>query len=329
MADAPTGTRIIDSDAVTELVDHEEAIDAVEAAFQAHATGDAQMPAKSYIDIPEENGDFRSMPAAVGEGAGVKWVNVHPDNPERFGLPTVMGLVVYSDPASGYPLAVIDGTNLTRIRTGAAAGVATDHLAREDAETLGLLGAGQQSHTQLAAIAAVRDLSEVVVADLDDEAIERFIEAESDRDLTVRGGSPEEVAGCDVISTTTPSREPILREEWVEPGTHINAMGADAEGKQELATDLLLSADVVIDDWEQCSHSGEINVPTAAGDFERDDVYGLLGDLVDSEQGRPDAEAVTIFDSTGLAIQDTAVGSVVYEAAVADDVGTVTQIVDQ
>lgn len=126
------GTRILSESCVRRIGDMPEIIDAVEGAFRAYERGDAVMPPKSYIDIDEVDGDFRSMPPKVGEGAGVKWINVHPDNPDRFGLPTVMGLVVYSDPVPAYPLAVIDGTELTRLRTGAAAGVATRHLARDD-----------------------------------------------------------------------------------------------------------------------------------------------------------------------------------------------------
>ena len=200
-----------------------------------------------------------------------------------------MELVVYSDPESAYPLAVIDGTELTRFRTGAAAGVATRHLAPPDTDLLGLLGAGVQARTQLAAIATEFDLAEVVVSDLNESAVKAFIKKESHRDCEIVGGTPEELGRCDVVSTTISSRDPILDAEWIDEETHINAMGADAPGKQELNPAILDCAAVVADDWEQCSHSGEINVPVADGTFVREDVAATAGGVVtrtDRRSGR-------------------------------------------
>ena len=184
-----------------------ELIPAISDAFAAYERGDAQMPAKSYIDLPQYDGDFRSMPAYLDAGdwgaAGIKWVNVHVGNPDEFDLPTVMGTMVYSDPRNALPLAVMDGTSLTRLRTGAAAAVATDHLAVEDARSLGIVGAGVQSYTQLEGIAEIRPIEEVVVSDIDEEAVARFIDR-YEEDFEVRAGSIEEAAACDVLSTVTP-----------------------------------------------------------------------------------------------------------------------------
>jgi alanine dehydrogenase len=322
----PEGTRIITAADVRKYANMADIIDGVETAFRKYQQGEAMMPPKSYVELPDVNGDFRSMPAQVGDGAGVKWVNVHPDNPDRFGLPTVMGLVVYSDPESAYPLAVIDGTELTRYRTGAAAGVATRHLAPPNADSLGLLGAGVQARTQLAAISTDIDLTEVVVSDLDESAVEDFIENESDRDCEIVSGTPEELGQCDIISTTTPSREPVLDAEWIQDGTHINAMGADAPGKQELDAALPTQAAVVVDDWEQCSHSGEINVPVTEGKFTQDDVAATVGEVV-TEDHSSLRTSTTIFDSTGLAIQDIATARQLYTAAEDADAGQIIDIV--
>ena len=303
-----------------------ELISAVEDAFGAYERGEAQMPAKSYIDLPQYNGDFRSMPAylqaADWDAAAIKWVNVHPDNPDEYDLPTVMGTVIYSDPRNAYPLAVMDGTVLTKKRTGAAAGVATDHLAVEDASSMGIIGVGIQAYTQLEAVANVRDIETVVANDVDESKIEAFAEHFGDR-FEVRSGSIAEAASCDVLSTVTPVEEPIVSAADVGEHTHINAMGADAEGKHELADDLLLDAKVVIDDYEQCTHSGEINVPFNRGVLDDSDIYGQLGAIVAGNiEGRTDEDGVTVFDSTGLAIQDVAAAHVVYEHAKEHDIGT-------
>jgi alanine dehydrogenase len=316
-------TVLLDPDDVTASTEMGEVIDAVESAFAAYADGNTQMPAKSYIDLPQHNGDFRSMPAYIDaeqwEAAGVKWVNSHADNPQNHDLPTVMGTMIYSDPETAFPLALLDGTGLTRLRTGAAAAVATRYLAAEDAESLGLVGAGIQAYTQLEAISQVRDIEQVVISDLREEAVEAFI-AEFSDNFDIREGSITEAAACDIVSTTTPVSDPIV--EAVGDRTHINAMGADAPGKNEIAFGVLDDATIVIDDYEQCTHSGEINVPWSEGKLDDDDIHGELGDVVTDRVSRPEQEGVTLFDSTGLAIQDVAAAHVIYEHATENDIGT-------
>ena len=339
-------TLLLNADDVDENAHMDRVIDAVRGAFTAYERGNAKMPAKSYIDLPEYNGDFRSMPAyldvrtedtaeeAGWDAAGIKWVNVHTDNPVDHDLPTVMGTMIYSDPETAFPLAILDGTTLTMKRTGAAAAVATDELAVPDATSLGIVGAGVQSYTQLEAIAAVRDIDEVVISDLDEERVADFIDAFEGR-FDVRAGSIAEAGHCDVLSTVTPVESPIVGPDDVGDHTHVNAMGADAEGKHELADDLLLNATVVIDDHEQCTHSGEINVPYAAGLLTDDDIYGEIGEIVvgnrpgrtgtgsegDNAGSGAGIDGVTVFDSTGLAIQDVAAARVVYEQADDNDNG--------
>ncbi|EMA53080.1 ornithine cyclodeaminase family protein, partial [Halococcus thailandensis] len=206
-------TVLLDREGVDANARMDEVIDAVGDAFAAYERGDALMPAKSYIELDRYNGDFRSMPAYMDAGewdaAGIKWVNVHPDNPEKFDLPTVIGTMIYSDPETAVPLAIMDGTELTMKRTGAAAAVATDRLAIPEARSMGLVGAGVQSYMQLEAIAEIRPIEEVVVSDLDSDAVDAFVDTFSDR-FDVRAGSIAEAAACDVLSTVTPSTEPIV-----------------------------------------------------------------------------------------------------------------------
>ena len=313
------GTDVRENAAMAELVP------AIEDAFAAFERGDAQMPPKSYIDLPAYNGDFRSMPAYLDAGtwdaAGIKWVNVHPDNPEKFDLPTVLGTMIYSDPETAVPLAVMDGRELTMLRTGAAAAVATDHLAVPDATSLGIVGAGVQSYTQLRAISQVRDIETVVISDLDEERVAEFVATFED-EFDVRAGSVEDAASCDVLSTVTPVESPIVSPGSVGEHTHINAMGADAEGKHELDDEILLDSKLVIDDYEQTTHSGEINVPWSEGVLDDDDIYGSVGEIVtEKKPGRTADDGISVFDSTGLAIQDVAAAHIVYEHATENDNG--------
>ena len=312
-------TLLLDREAVDTNARMGEVIDAVSEAFAAYERGDCLMPAKSYIELDQYNGDFRSMPAYMDAGewdaAGIKWVNVHPDNPEKFDLPTVIGTMIYSDPENAVPLAIMDGTELTMKRTGAAAAVATDHLAIPEARSMGLVGAGVQSYTQLEAIAEVRPIEEVVVSDLDADAVDAFVEAFSDR-FDVRAGSIAEAAACDVLSTVTPSTEPLVSRADLGAHTHVNAMGADAAAKQELDAEILRDAKLVIDDHSQTTHSGEISIPYSEGVIDDSDIHGAVGEIVVGDRsGRTEEDGITVFDSTGLAIQDVASAHVIYEHA--------------
>lgn len=324
---------LLSSEEVNENAKMKDVIPAVEDAFAAYHQGTAQMPAKSYIELSQYNGDFRSMPAYLEaddwDAAGIKWVNVHPDNPEKHDFPTVMGTMIYSDPETALPLAIMDGTELTMKRTGAAAAVATDHLAVEGATTLGIIGAGIQSYSQVEAITKVRPIQEIVISDLDEERVENFVQHFGDR-FEVREGTTSEAASCDVLSTVTPVRDPIVNRSDVGDQTHINAMGADAEGKQELADEILLEAKLVIDDHAQTTHSGEINVPYSEGTLTDEDIYGDLGEIVaGGKDGRTAADGITVFDSTGLAIQDVATAHVTYQAAHENGNGTEFDLLGQ
>ncbi|WP_269324790.1 ornithine cyclodeaminase family protein [Chondromyces apiculatus] len=303
---------------VTALLTMEVTLPAVERAFLAHGRGEVQMPSKVYLSFEAEGGDLRAMPAYAAGAAGVKWVNSHPQNPARFGLPSVMGLYILSDPATAFPLAVMDATLITAMRTGAAAAIASKFLARPAPKTLGLIGCGVQARYLLDAHRAVYGAGfEVLAADASAEASQRFA-AESG----ARVVSLEEAAGSDVVCTSTPSRTPVVARGWLRPGTHVNAIGADAHGKQELDPAILRDARVVIDDWTQATESGEVNVPLHDGTYTRAAIHATLGEVIAGKRpGREHAE-ITVFDSTGLAVQDVAVAQVLFEAAQSRGVGT-------
>ncbi|MBI2869454.1 MAG: ornithine cyclodeaminase family protein [Chloroflexi bacterium] len=296
---------------VTGLLDMGEVIAAVEQAFRDWAAGRARMPAKAYLLL--DKGDFRAMPAAVPGAAGMKWVNVHPQNP-GIGLPTVMGTIIYSDPDTGYPLAIMDATEITAYRTGATSAVASRYLARKDSRTLGLIGAGRQAYTQLLAHAVLFNLELVKVFDPSREAVSRL--AARFPGLTVREATAEDAAASDIVCTVTPTRQPVVMRSWVKPGVHINAVGADAPGKEELEPAVLSAAAVFVDDIKQASGGGEINVPVSRGLFKIEDIRATLGEVITGQKtGRASAGDITVFDSTGVAIEDIAVARLVYQKA--------------
>lgn len=284
---------------------------AVEESFAEHARGKVQMPPKIYVTLP--HGDFRTMPAYIPslDIAGVKVVNVHPGNPSR-GLPTVMALTVILDVETGLPRAVLNATELTDLRTGASGAVAAAHLSPRRSVSLGLVGSGRQAKSQVRAIEKELEIHEVLVWSRSEKnAIQLCSEFGH---LDCRNASLERVCGCDLLVTTTPSKEPLVRDEWVMEGTHINAIGADAPGKEELDPAILMRARVFVDDPVQAVHSGEVNVPIASGLYSEDMIAGTLGQVVIGEKGRTNPDEITVFDSTGLAIQDLAIAAIVLES---------------
>lgn len=291
----------------------------VEEAFRAYGLGEAMMPPKSYLTF--EKGDLRSMPAYLhGQGfqaAGIKSVNVHPKN-SAIGLPTVMAIIILTDPDTGFPLAILDGTYLTAMRTGAAGALAARYLSRENAQTAGFVGCGVQARTQLACLLEIRRLKKILIWSFpgDETCAGQFREwaiGTYGLEAVVSPVMDNVTQGVDILVTTTPSRVPLV--ENVSPGTHINAIGADAAGKQELFPAVLKGARIVVDDWTQASHSGEINVPLREKLLNRKDIYGELGHIVAGKlSGRSTDEEITVFDATGLAIQDVACAAGVYEA---------------
>jgi alanine dehydrogenase len=309
-------TLILGHEDIRALVDMELAVHAVERGFRAYALGEARMPPKVYLDLPEHEGDFRAMPALMGQYAGVKWVNAHPHNRSRHHLPTVMGTYVLSDPRSGFPLAVMDGTLLTAFRTGAASAVATKYLAASDPIRIGFIGCGVQARMFRDAHRVLYQF-EVLVADRDQAAAERFAAESHGRVVSIA-----EAAQCPVVCIATPSYVPVIQQADVLPGTHINAMGADGPGKQELDPGLIGVARIIVDEAEQALHGGEVNVPFSQGIFRESDIAATLGDvIVGRAQGRLTPQDITIFDSTGLAIQDVALASALYERAVQQGAG--------
>jgi len=315
---------------VMQVLDMDLALSAGREAFRAYGEGRVNMPPKAYLTLAK--GDFRAMYGEIflpdGHVCGLKWVNVHPENPQ-LGLPTVMAKVVLNDPETGLEWADMDGTHITNYRTGAAGGVAVEALSRPDASRLGVIGAGQQARTQIAAILKVRPIREIIICDCAlarARALADEVKRRHNVDVRLSPDSRETALAADILVTVTPSEVPLVNRDWVRPGTHINAIGADAAGKQELDPAILKAAKILVDDWAQASHSGEINVPLSKGEITPEMVYGSLGEVVVGKKpGRESPEEITVFDSTGLIIQDLSLGFAVFQRAKAQGLGEIKE----
>ncbi|MEM2911690.1 MAG: alanine dehydrogenase [Candidatus Bathyarchaeia archaeon] len=328
-------TLILTDDEVKALISMKEVIEKVELAFKEKGLKRVQMPAKIYVFYTKYNGDLRAMPSYLEELdiSAVKVVNVHVNNKEKYGLPTIMAVIVLVDPRNGFPLAIMGGKTITDVRTGAAGGIAAKYLARKDSRIVAFVGAGTQAKTQLEGLLEVyKNLEEVRVWSRSKETRERFLaEAKQMYGRLVKFVPVEEVRGAvkgaDIVVTITPSRQPLVMDDMVSYGMHFNCIGADAPGKEELDPAILKRAKIVVDDWEQASHSGEINVPLSRGIITRENVWAEIGEIVAGlKPGREKLDEITVFTSTGLAVQDAVTAKLVYEKALEKGIGRFIKI---
>jgi ornithine cyclodeaminase/alanine dehydrogenase-like protein (mu-crystallin family) len=308
---------------VEDAVSPDRAVDVVRDAFVAYARGEWTMPSKVYVPAYPA-GDFRAMPALGAGFALLKWVTSFPDNP-ALGLPTVTGLVLLSDASNGMPVAVLDAGAVTALRTGAAAVLAAEVLGREDAETASVIGAGVNGRAAARTFLARR--RSVSIWDID---LDRAEMAAVDLGAEV-AESREAALAADLVVTVTPGHEVVFPEGSLAPGQHTSLMGADGPGKAEIAVEELARVQVFCDDWEQASHNGDLVHAVEAGAFGRERVTELGAVLTGDAEGRTEADEITVFDSTGLAIQDLAIGIEVvkrYEANAGDGSFSAVQRID-
>jgi alanine dehydrogenase len=289
---------VIGHDAILSAVSPERAIQRVSDAFIAHHKGAWKMPAKVYLDAAPL-GDFRAMPA-MGEGLAIlKWVTSFPGNSAE-GRPVVYGTILVSNAETGEPVPLVDGRAVTALRTGAAAAVAARALARNKTSSAGLIGCGLHGRWAALCLATV-GYESGVCTDLDPGAAQR-VAAEVGWDV----GSREEAIERDVVTLVTPGNEPVIGPDELRPGTHVNALGADGSGKAEMAIDAVVACELFCDEWAQASHGGELTGAVEEWGLQRSQVTDLGAVLAGDAPGRSSDEAVTLFDSTGLAIQDLA-----------------------
>ncbi len=326
-------TLILRGSEIKRLVSMNDVIRVVEEAFREKSLGRVQMPVKTYLFFHKYGGDLRSMPSTLDnpETCAVKIVNFHPGN-KRMNLPSVMATIVLIDPKTGAPLSIMDGTWLTAMRTGAATAVATKYLSRSNSTTVGFVGAGTQAFTQLRGIVSVRQIERVKAYDLSPQASQTFVDAMAAEQPKIRFqtvvSAEEAVRRSDVVVTVTPARGPVVYDHWISDGTHINAVGADAPGKQELDPAIFKRAKIFVDDRDQTFHAGEINVPLKQGLLRPEDIHGELGDVIAGKiLGRQSDREITVFDSTGIAIEDAVTAKLVYDRALEKGLGVKIDLV--
>ena len=292
--------------AVLGAISSVEAIDRVRDGFVEYAGGDWDMPPKTYLEVPP-NGDFRAMPARGAGLAILKWVTSFPRNPEA-GLPVVMGMICVSSSSTGEPLALVDVRSVTALRTGAVAAVAAQELGREDARTVGIVGCGLHG-AWAARCLAVAEYGPGICFDPDPEAAGRLA-----GELGWEAGGRDEALECDVVTCVTPGSSPVVEERDLRPGLHLNMLGADGPGKAEATPEAVARCSLFCDEWEQASHGGELTGAVSAGLVRREQVRELGAVLTGAAPGRSSADEITLFDSTGLAIQDLALCVALLEA---------------
>jgi alanine dehydrogenase len=292
---------VLDHDSVLAAVSPELAIEQVREALLRHHDGVWEMPAKVYLDSPP-NGDFRAMPARGDGLALLKWITSFPGNPDR-GLPTVMGLVCLSDAATGVPLMLLDARSVTALRTGAVAAVASEALAPPEARTVGIVGCGLHG-AWVARCLLAAGYGPGVCFDVDETAAGRLAGEIANG---WRAGSRDEAVAQEIVSCVTPGAEVVIGVDDLHPGAHLNMLGADARGKAEASVEAVAACALFCDEWEQASHGGELTGAVDAGLVWRAQVTELGAVLAGDAPGRVDERSVTLFDSTGLAIQDLAI----------------------
>jgi alanine dehydrogenase len=300
----------------------------VEQAYRMHGEGRFYMDPKGHIVLDRFPGEWEAMPSYIEEphAAACKWVSIREWNRDRFNLPTVFSILIYTHPETGFPLAIVDGSYHTVMRTGAAAAVSAKWMARKNSRKLAIVGAGHMAEGVLATCNEVFPWTEVRVWSRSQATLDHFMEAQQPKykSFAIQASTNLEkvVRGADVVVTVTPARQPIVKDAWIVPGMHIAAVGADKKGDQELEGTILQRARIFVDDIRQCRTDGEINVPLSEGLIKESDIAGEIGEVITGKkEGRTSDEDITLFDSTGIALQDSATVPLEYERAVAAGVG--------
>jgi len=315
-------------DDVARVLDMKTTIEVVEDSFKEMGFGRVEMPPRLYLHFKKYNGVHISMPSYLEglDAAGVKVVTAHPENPSKYHLPSVIATIILNDPKNGIPLAIMDGTYITMLRTGAAGACGIKYLSRRDSEKAAIIGLGVQGRSQLLGLLEVRNIKKVRVFDVIPQARKDYasqMSKETGLGIEVANSVDEAVEGADIIITCTPSSQPFLKGDVIEKGTHISAIGADTKDKRELDTSALVKAQkIVVDFMDQAVNVGDLAAPLREGAIKKADIYGELGEIIaGKKKGRTDSSEITIFKATGLAIEDIATANRVFQLAKKKGIG--------
>lgn len=319
--------RILSASDVRSAIDMRQAIEAMREAFGQLSAGQATVPLRTPVET--EKGLTLFMPAYLrGTGdLGAKIVSVYPDNP-TLGLPTITAAVVVLDSRTGRPLALMDGTYLTALRTGAASGLATELLAHPEAQVVTVFGAGVQARTQLEAVRAVRSIREVRIVARTQASAERFAAELGGVRVRVMDDRRAAVRGAEIVIAATTSATPVFDGRDVEPGTHVNGIGSYTPEMQEVDATLVQRAKVVVDSREAAlAEAGDLIIPLRQGLITEDHIYAELGEIViGAKPGRTADDEITFFKSVGIAVQDVVAARWVLKAAEQKGLGTVVEL---
>jgi len=319
---------------VESILTMDDCLQAVETAFGELARGKAVMPQRSVIPIPEHKGIYLAMPGYIGgdmNALGLKVVTVYPNNPSKYELPTILGTLMLCDPATGKAIAIMDAGYLTAVRTGAASGVATKYLAREDSKVCTVFGAGVQARKQLEAVHIIRPMEKVYVNDIAEEAMESFasdLGSSLGVEIIPSKDVEKSVRESDIIVTASSSHDPVFDGNWLKSGTHVNNIGSHTPDAREIDTTTVKRSKFVADLKEaNLAEAGDILIPIKEGAVTEDHIYASLGEIVVGDKpGRENAEEITVFKSCGLAIQDVSTALAIYDAAREKGVGTEVEL---
>ena len=322
---------ILNSDDIRRALPMDEAIDATKKAYASLSDGKAVVPLRTHLSIPNSDAVSLFMPAYVNskdsQALAIKAVSLFPDNPSR-GLAFIQATVLVFDPETGQALALLEGSSLTAIRTGAASGAAIDLLARKDSEVAAIFGAGIQGRTQLEAACTARDIKAVFIFDPDQAKAKSFADEMKGKgvitnDIRVAGSAKEAVENADIICTATTSLKPIFDDKDVKPGTHISAVGSYTPEMQEIPAETIQRAKVIVDSRSaSMEEAGDLIQPIKAGIFDEKHIHAELGEIIlGQKSGRDSEDEITYFKSVGIAVQDAMAAQVALNNAQKMDLG--------
>lgn len=325
-----TGTKaalLLSRKEVEQALSTRDIIKAVEDSYREVGQGTAVLPPRLRIDMERYNGNILIMPAYLTgmDALGTKLVTTHLDN-SKFNLPTVIGTIILNDPKTGIPVAILDGTYITAMRTGAAGAVAAKYLSREDTSTVTIVGTGVQGRSQLIALCEVRRIERVFAFDIDRKRCEEYVDEMRKRinaEIAKTDDLQKAVRMSDIVVTATPSSDPIIKGEWIAEGCHVNGIGSHSPDARELDENVITKASkIVLDTWD-ATKVGDISYPISKGLFREEDIYSDIGTIVAGKKpGRTSAQEITVFKSVGTAVADVSTAFRAYQLAKERGIGT-------